>query len=184
MRWITTDALRISEAMRIVGWVSDYRLSERLLEPSQNGPPGTPSRGPPKSAPRGPGKFPGKFPGPGPGRAGGARGARAGARAPRREPPPGPPKMAHFGPIILFFILETPKMGVPPWDPPPGHPPGAPAPGPGGKKCTFFWVFNNSPSRDSLGPFFQARFWGVVLGDTRGNRRGSVYGTIRRMPYR
>ena len=25
------------------------------------------------------------------------------------------------------------------------------------KKCTFFWVFNNSPSRDSLGPFFGPR---------------------------
>ena len=23
------------------------------------------------------------------------------------------------------------------------------------KKCTFFWVFNNSPSRDSLVPFFR-----------------------------
>ena len=30
---------------------------------------------------------------------------------------------------------------------PPGGPPGPPP-------CTFFWVFNNSPSRDSFGPLF------------------------------
>ena len=42
---------------------------------------------------------------------------------------------------------------------PPGTPletpPGTPRPGPRvHKKCTFFWVFNNSPSRDSLVGFF------------------------------
>ena len=35
--------------------------------------------------------------------------------------------------------------------PAPGAPPGR------AKKCTFFWVFNNSPSRDSLGHFFRPR---------------------------
>ena len=43
---------------------------------------------------------------------------------------------------------------------PPGGPPR------GGKKCTFFWVFNNSPSRDSLVPFFSPPFLGQ-FGDTR-----------------
>ena len=37
-------------------------------------------------------------------------------------------------------------MGPPGEGPPGGAPPG------GAKKCTFFWVFNNSPSRDSFGP--------------------------------
>lgn len=39
--------------------------------------------------------------------------------------------------------------------PPLETPPGTPRPGPRvHKKCTFFWVFNNSPSRDSLVAFF------------------------------
>ena len=44
--------------------------------------------------------------------------------------------------------------------------PGPARAGPGvHKKCTFFWVFNNSPSRDSLGTFF-------------GSARGTVSGTV------
>ena len=39
-----------------------------------------------------------------------------------------------------------------------GGPPGTP-PGPrGAKKCTFFWVFNNSPSRDKDGTLFWDKF--------------------------
>jgi len=72
------------------------------------------------------------------------------------------PKMGPFwDPFLGLYIkvlqLNPPFWGVPggvpgdpPWGPPWGGPPGGP-PG-GGKKCTFFWVFNNSPSRDSLGP--------------------------------
>ena len=67
--------------------------------------------------------------------------------------------------------------GTPPQTPPgalPGHPPprgvrrGVPGgyrggprdpPGPrGAKKCTFFWVFNNSPSRDKDGTLFWDKF--------------------------
>ena len=54
--------------------------------------------------------------------------------------------------------------GHPP-DPPVGYPPGTPprdtprdTPGPPG--CTFFWVFNNSPSRDKDGTLF----WDGILG--------------------
>ena len=35
---------------------------------------------------------------------------------------------------------------------PPGQPPGPP-------ECTFFWVFNNSPSRDKDGTLFGTDFW-------------------------
>ena len=63
------------------------------------------------------------------------------------------------GLYIYYFVLQTPLFGgsargrfLPPLGTPLGGPPGDP---PGGKKCTFFWVFNNSPSRDSLGPFFR-----------------------------
>ena len=63
-----------------------------------------------------------------------------------------------------------------PWGYPPGHPPGPPTPDPGGPggpggsrgppgqppgppECTFFWVFNNSPSRDKDGTLFGTDFW-------------------------
>ena len=48
---------------------------------------------------------------------------------------------------------------------------GIPGRPPGGvprvhKKCTFFWVFNNSPSRDSLAAFFglprTPHFWPIL----------------------
>ena len=72
-------------------------------------------------------------------------GTPRGARAPR---PPGArgPKWAVPGLYILFFLLLRGVSGGCTFGPP-GTPRGA-------KKCTFFWVFNNSPSRDSLGPFF------------------------------
>ena len=77
------------------------------------------------------------------------------------------PKMGPFRPpkkdpfwrhIYMFYITNPPKRGSQEgskMDPPGGPPRGVPrGPARGGKKCTFFWVFNNSPSRDSLGPFF------------------------------
>lgn len=69
--------------------------------------------------------------------------------APRAPPGPGTPKGGQTGLIYICFIQERGGLG--------GTPPGGP-PAPGGtKKCTFFWVFNNSPSRDSLGHFFGSR---------------------------
>ena len=50
--------------------------------------------------------------------------------------------------MVLFYSIGTPlgpPVGGPPW--------GGRAAG-GAKKCTFFWVFNNSPSRDNLKFFF------------------------------
>ena len=73
------------------------------------------------------------------------------------------PKMGPFRPlkkdpfwrhIYMFYITDPPKRGSQegPKMGTPGGPPGGSPPGParGGKKCTFFWVFNNSPSRDVL----------------------------------
>ena len=113
-------------------------------------PSGTPSRGPP--APRE------NFPPGGPPRAprpGGPPGAPGGPPG----PPPGPPSGA---PYIYYFVL---LRGVPR-----GVPPGAPRGGPpgGAKKCTFFWVFNNSPSRDKNLVFFPP-------GDTRPRGQNGGY---------
>ena len=92
-------------------------------------------------------------------------------RGGRKSAPREAPNRAHFGTVFLglsyYFVLE---MGVPGGSRrgTPGGcifgPPGRGAPR-GAKKCTFFWVFNNSPSRDSLGPFFgpprDPHFWPV-----------------------
>ena len=61
--------------------------------------------------------------------------------------------MGPFGGHLDYILYYRPPL----WGGPPGvpflAPRGAPPPR-GAKKCTFFWVFNNSPSRDSLGPLF------------------------------
>ena len=65
---------------------------------------------------------------------------------------------------------------------PPGPPPGPPGPpgGPrGGSRCTFFWVFNNSPSRDSRNPpdgFSGVPPWGGIRGVYRGGIWGGLSG--------
>ena len=133
-----------------------------VWNPPPGHPPGTPPGTPPGPPPRDPparGR-PGRENFPGPGRAGPGRPGPA--RAPRAAPggPGGAPaREAQFGaipgPFIIFLVFI---WGVtPPPEAtratPPGSP-GSPRPGPGPKKCTFFWVFNNSPSRDSLGHFF------------------------------
>jgi len=139
--------------------------SEMGLGRPPGDPPGTPPGPPRKSLTPGGGKFPGNFPGPG--------------APPRGTPPgtpPGDPPGTPLGPplgtpfwaplgrpyIYTMVFLDPPEWGsrrvhfVPPL----GDPPGGGPPGPrGAKKCTFFWVFNNSPSRDSLVPFF--RFFGT-----------------------
>ena len=120
-----------------------------------------PRLGPPSGAPPGPGpRARENFPGARAGAGGPPGGAPAGAP---RDPPPGP----HFGPVLgvdiyIFACYKgVPRGGSPGgalWGPPGGPPRGA-------KKCTFFWVFNNSPSRDSLGPFFgppRDGVWSVV----------------------
>ena len=121
-------------------------LRDPLRDPPAGGSPGGRPR-----PPRAPG---GARAGPGPGRPGG-----------RPGPPPGPPFWAHFGAILGpkddLIVLQNPPFGGPPgvhfWAPRGGPPRGA-------KKCTFFWVFNNSPSRDSLGHFFGP----PILGHFRG----------------
>ena len=96
------------------------------------------------------------------------------------------PKMGPFRPpkkdpfwrhIYMFYITNPPKRGSQEgskMDPPRGPPRGVPrGPVRGGKKCTFFWVFNNSPSRDSLGHFF-APPGTAPLGQDGGSTVGSV----------
>ena len=113
-------------------------------------PQGTPPEGP-KWAPRpgGPrGARGGKFPAPGPGAPRAPRGPPGG----QNRAPGGPQNGPLFGAYI--YTICTRKGG--PGGVPPGctgDPRGPPGPR-GAKKCTFFWVFNNSPSRDSFGPFF------------------------------
>ena len=114
----------------------------------QMDPSGTPCPGAPGGArpggPRGAREISRARGAPGAGAPGGPRGAQNGAP---EDPQNGP----FLGPIIILFVLKRGVQG--------GYPlgalcPGGP-PGPrGAKKCTFFWVFNNSPSRDSFGPFF------------------------------
>ena len=82
---------------------------------------------------------------PGPGGPGGPPGGQ-------NRAPAGPLEWALFGPFsYIICITQGGSRGVPPgctiW------PRGPPGPR-GAKKCTFFWVFNNSPSRDSFLGFF------------------------------
>ena len=126
--------------------------------PLQETPGERPWRHPPGGPPgRGPGRgkiFPRGRP-----RAGAARAPPGAPRAPPGRPPGHPPGGPVWGPNpgLLYMYLYYPGGSDPPprgavrgctFGPPGGAPPR------GAKKCTFFWVFNNSPSRDSLGPFF------------------------------
>ena len=99
-----------------------------------------PPGGPPRGGPRGGGGGPGGPPAPG--GPGAPRGAKFRPRAHG-------PKFGRFrAKMVLFYSIGTPlgpPVGGPPW--------GGRAAG-GAKKCTFFWVFNNSPSRDNLKFFF------------------------------
>ncbi len=115
-------------------------------------PPGPPGWGPPRGAPRG---GPPGARGPGGPRGAPARGPPGGPPGGPKSGPPGPPKWALFGALFIFFLYYSGgSRGVPPgytiWAPGPRGPRGA-------KKCTFFWVFNNSPSRDSFWAFFPPR---------------------------
>ena len=102
---------------------------------------GTPARarsGPPRAGGPAPGP-----PGPGGPRGPPGRGPPGGPPG----PPPGPPFWGPTGPIYYYFINKRGSPG--------GSPGGCPRGGPrGAKKCTFFWVFNNSPSRDKNLGFF------------------------------
>ena len=145
---------------------------------AQNGASGTPLRDPPPGAPPAPRKFPGRAPG-GP-RPGPPRGAPRGPPGGPPGAPQGTPKMGPFGALYtLFSIIEGGSWGGTPQGPsgaPRGVPPG------GAKKCTFFWVFNNSPSRDKNLDFFRgpksappaqgAPGWGVWRGYLGGSRMG------------
>ena len=142
----------------------------------------TPGRG----APRGPGNPWEKFRG----NSGGPPGAPPGppARAPPGAPPGTPLRRAQNGPpgglYILYLVLKGAQKGVPGgWAlcAPRGAPPGAPR---GAKKCTFFWVFNNSPSRDSLGPFFGPPRDAQLGTEARLADWVSDYSTMRSMRYR
>lgn len=126
------------------------------LYPGQDpgwGPYGTPSGDPLRGAPGGPGRPGEKIPDfrpPGP-----PRGAPPGG--PKKGPPEGP----KWGQIVVLFVLLRGPRG-------PGGPPGGPR---GAKKCTFFWVFNNSPSRDKNWVFFH--FFGTpILGHFGGYMGG------------
>jgi len=71
---------------------------------------------------------------------------------------------------ISAYMAKTPEIALPEKNRKtfPGGPPG------GAKKCTFFWVFNNSPSRDRIllfwhfwsksGPPGDPPFWGLFWG--------------------
>ena len=124
--------------------------------------PGSP--GSPPGAPPGRGRKSGsrKFPEISPGRAGPGRAGPGTPRGPGRGAPEMCPKWTLFGPYYtLFSAFEPPFWGGPQGVPFLGSP-GCPR---GRKKCTFFWVFNNSPSRDSLGHFFPTPFLGGYPGD-------------------
>ena len=123
-----------------------------------------PSRDPPGPGP-GRDSRAGNFP-PGPGRAGPGRPGRPGRPGGPREAPgrlPGRPPRG--GPFRAYSSSFYAQKGIfdPSWRGSPGGAfwglPGTPRAGVPGraKKCTFFWVFNNSPSRDSLVPFFGSR---------------------------
>ena len=128
-----------------LGWSSSelgpVRLgSSPIRLGSSHSPLGRGPRRAPRGAPRG-------------GPPGGARGApRGGPRpgAPRGPPgppgagPSGTPKKGRFWALSTMVIYGNGGSWGAPLGPP-GGPPGTPP-------CTFFWVFNNSPSRDSFGP--------------------------------
>ena len=106
------------------------------------GVPGGPPGGAPRGGPRGP---PGAPPGPP------APGAPRGPPGPPGRGPGRDPQMAPFlGQLYYILYYSGGVFGAPFGAPRGGAPRGGP-PG-GAKKCTFFWVFNNSPSRDSFGP--------------------------------
>ena len=185
-----TDALRENEVKCIADWVSAYSIHGMPCDMASGTPPGPPVgpplRGPPGGPPRGPGpgaRAPG--PGPGPRAPPGRPGRPPGApRGPPGDPPPEGPKWALSGGYYIVICITQGGPRGPPGGallgPPGGGPPGGPPRG--AKKCTFFWVFNNSPSRDSLGHFFRpppGRPPGPVWG---------VYGwvsayTMRSMPF-
>ena len=126
------------------------------------GVPGTPQKGPPRGPPR-PGEISaGNFPGgPGPGRAGRPGGAPRGAPGgPNLGPILGPILDPFWGPYSIVFVLLGGYLGGSQkgtfLDPPGGAPRASRG---GAKKCTFFWVFNNSPSRDSFGTLFLPPFF-------------------------
>ena len=138
--------------------------------PSASGyPSGTPVRGPPA---RGPARGPrGEISGPGAPRPGGRPGRPPGAQ---NGPPARGPEWGPYGAFYTIFpYLTGGSRGVPPWV----H---FWAPGPrgarGAKKCTFFWVFNNSPSRDSFGPLFWPPGTGPFSGYPGGNGWGCRLG--------
>ena len=152
---------------------------------SQTVPPGTPlgtplgtPSGDPPGAPRpGPPRPPEIFPGGGP-PARAPRGPPGGPPGPPGDPPGDPPGGPSLGPFTNTFqyLLGGPR-GVPPGAPPgPRGPPGPP----GAKKCTFFWVFNNSPSRDKILDFFfpPGTGTGRVQGGSWGVSGGISLGTV------
>ena len=138
-------------------WAVLMSPSDRALDTPKNTPkntpPDTPQKPPQKGGSRGGenpgGKFRENFPGPGgPGPARPGRPARGSPGAPRDTPPGRPILGPNYGLFIQKWGKSTPRR-----DPARGAllaPPGG-----GCKKCTFFWVFNNSPSRDSLVTFFR-----------------------------
>ena len=103
-----------------------------------------PPLGPPRDPPGPPGaKFPPSLHG-------------GGFSAPRGPPggaPRGAPRDPPKWPILALFPFPTNTIGGS-WGVGQNGPPG------GAKKCTFFVVLNNSPSRDSLGPFFGPPIFG------------------------
>ena len=125
----------------------------RTVTLSRTGPGMGPLRGPL----RGPPKWP-LF-------GGGKKGRKSAPRGPPGGAPPGAPrrpqKWPKMGLLLGFFCISLGALGGPPGR---GGPRGA-------KKCTFFWVFNNSPSRDKNWPFLaffgppkKGPFWGYPGG--------------------
>ena len=146
----------------------------------RGGPPSRPGSPDPASARAAPARARGPGPGPGvrgrlPGRPPGDPGPGPfsrpwlGVPGEGPEPPFWTEKRPFFDPFSVFFCTIRPYFGRnrpfsgvldPPQDPLPGTPTqGLPRPGGRGswkirKKCTFCWVFNNSPSRDKKFPDF------------------------------
>ena len=144
------------------------------------GPREPPRRHPPGGGSPRPGQGPGNFPEipeippPARGAPGGPKSAQNRAEIwPQIGPKIGPFWTRFWRPIYILLYYRNPPRGAR-FDPPFGVHFGAPRGGPpggppgGAKKCTFFWVFNNSPSRDSLSPFFAP----PILGQF-----GTVWGT-------
>ena len=128
------------------------RVPDRVPSGDPSGTPlGTPSGDPPAGPPRGAPR-PEKFSRGGAPRGPPARGPPGAPRGPPGGPLRGPPWGPLWGPLYIYFLYSRGVLGGYPPRAPPG-PRGAPGP-PGGKKCTFFWVFNNSPSRDKNLGFF------------------------------